>query len=280
MNQKPGACLLRVVLGFVVIGVLRVSSRADTQPTATDDQNYIVYQLRAGEDPSKVARMFHVTLEALLGLNQISDPHRLGVGATLKIPDPRATLVAELRTEKEGLQRQLAAAQGSVNELQTTVRGLESKLSDVRDTNETLQTQLVLYHTWRLGVIVAAATAGTLAVALLFALGKVHEGDRRRRLATKEIEILRTAVDKYRQLSAHFELRYQSIFHRVRLPAGKQARGQALRQRMDEDRARLDAIVAEAERDLKRATAALIPEPGPKPARGLLMWLSAARKNS
>src|SRR6202158_3112640 len=105
MNQKPGACLLRVVLGFVVIGVLRVSSRADTQPTATDDQNYIVYQLRAGEDPSKVARMFHVTLEALLGLNQISDPHRLGVGATLKIPDPRATLVGEVRTEKEAVTR-------------------------------------------------------------------------------------------------------------------------------------------------------------------------------
>jgi len=272
--------LLPVSLALSVMAFRPVASHAESSPPASDDQGDIVYQLRAGEDPSRVARMFHVSLEALLALNHINDPQRLGVGATLKIPDPRASVATELRTEKESLKKQLATAQSNVNELQATIRGLESKLTGVRDTNDTLQSQLLMYHAVRLGLIAAAATAGTLAIALLFALGRVHDSDRRRRLASNEVQILRTAVDKYRQLSAQFELRYQGIFHRVRLSAGKEARGQALRQRMDEDRARLDAIVAEAERDLKRATAALAPEPGPNPARGLLMWLSAARKNS
>src|SRR5690349_4031248 len=69
--------------------------------SAADEQNYIVYELRAGEDPSRVAKMFHVTPDELLALNHITDARRLSVGATLKIPDPRAALVAELRADKQ-----------------------------------------------------------------------------------------------------------------------------------------------------------------------------------
>ena len=83
----------------------RVAPAADPSP-ASDDQGSIEYQLRASEDPSKVAKMFHVTLDELLALNHITDPRRLTVGTTLKIPDPRASMVKQLSAEKHGLETQ------------------------------------------------------------------------------------------------------------------------------------------------------------------------------
>jgi LysM repeat protein len=274
----------------MIIGCIPSASALPAEPgqrstaataSAPEEENSIVYELRAGEDPSKVARMFHVTLDELLSLNHVADPRRLSVGATLKIPDPRATLVAELRAEKDGIQRQLSSAQGTINDLQKTVHRLESQISSVQDTNETLLSEAALYHIWRTGVMVTGSAAAVLAFALLIVWGKGRDTQRRYVLALRESEVLRTAVEKYRQLSAHFELRYQNIFHRVRLPPAKQARRQALSKAFAEDREQMDTILAEAEREIKRATAALQPEPSAaKYGKALLIRLSAARKNA
>src|SRR2546426_6614152 len=105
---RAGLALLVIGCSATAFGQAAEPGRR-TAPAAAaqqDDQDFVTYELRAGEDPSKVARMFHVTLDELLALNHIADPRRLSVGAMLKIPDPRAALVAELRAEKDGLQKQ------------------------------------------------------------------------------------------------------------------------------------------------------------------------------
>jgi LysM repeat protein len=44
--------------------------------------------VREGDTPEKIARQYEVSVEALLRANGISDPRRLQVGQTLKIPPP------------------------------------------------------------------------------------------------------------------------------------------------------------------------------------------------
>jgi LysM repeat protein len=288
MDLAHAASTIRTGLMLLLLGVAAASAQTlePRQPAAAeaaaapDEQSYITYELRPGEDPSKVARMFHVTLDELLSLNHIADPRRLSVGATLKIPDPRAALVGELRSEKDKLQRQLATAEGNIRELQKTVRGLESQISSVRDANETLQSELALYQIWRMAVMVSCGVSAALALAWLVAWGKGRDAERRYHLAARESAVRRAALEKYRQLSAQFELRYQSIFHRVRLPPGKQARRLALNKAFAEDRERMDAILAEAEREIKQATSELSPEPATKSAKALFIRLSAARKSA
>ncbi len=252
---------------------------AEDPGASTGDQTTIEYQLRANEDPSKVAKMFHVTLDELLALNHISDPRRLTVGTLLKIPDPRASLVRQLTSEKHGLETQLASAQTTIASLKTEADQLQSELADVRDLNESFRSEQALYHIWRIAVFVAGGSTVVLALALLLAWGKARDAERHAHVLEKEGDVMRAAVDKYRQLGAQFELKYQSLFHQVGLPSPVQARAQALRAAYDEDRDRLDAIVAEAERQIKGALAELSPKRDGRHADARMTSLAAARKS-
>lgn len=256
------------------------SRRADPGLADTsDDQPYIEYQLRANEDPSKVARMFHVSIEDLLTLNKISDPRRLTVGATLKIPDPRLQLVQQLREEKKTVTQQLAAAQADAATAQRSVQELRAQVADLRDTNEELRGQQALYHALRAAVAISGGTAVVLALAVFIAWAKSRDAERRHQAALRKADVLQTALEKYRQLSAQFELKYQSLFHQVGMPAPTQARAQALRAAFDEDRARLDAIVNEAEREIKGAVAELVRDRRMRAGKAALASLAAARKS-
>jgi LysM repeat protein len=271
---------VRVLLPLVVVACTGGLARA-AEPDADsgDDAPYIEYQLRPNEDPSKVAKMFHVTLESLMALNNISDPHRLAAGIMLKIPDPRASVVQQLQAEKAALETRLSTTQGGVAGLQKNINQLQGQVNDLREANDGLQTEHTLYQVWRSAVFVSGGTAIVLAFAVLVAWGKSRDAERRREAAHKQIEVLRVAVDKYRQLSAQFELKYQSLFHQVGMPAVLQTRAQALRGAYDDDRARLDAIVTEAEQQITNTLEKLSAkrEDGRSPAR--LAALAAVRKS-
>jgi len=60
-------------------------------------------------------------------------------------------------------------------------------------------------------------------------------------------------------------------------PSLAQTRAQALRAAYDDDRARLDAIVAEAERQIRGALAALSPKRETRQAEARMAPLAAAR---
>jgi hypothetical protein len=267
---------------FIVLASVALISRpslAEEAAAPADDQTFIEYQLRANEDPSKVAHMFHVTLAELLALNHIPDPRRLTVGTTLKIPDPRASMVQQLSAEKHGLETQLASAQANVTTLQTQTDQVQSQLTDLRELNESLRSEQALYHTWRIAVFIAGGAAVVLALGLLLAWGKARDAEQHAEVLQREAEVMRAAVDKYRQLGAQFELKYQSLFHQVGLPSAVQTRAQALRAAYDDDRARLDAIVTEAERQIKGALAELSPKRETRQAHTRMAQLAAARKS-
>jgi hypothetical protein len=269
------------LVALISVVWIRQPSVAEQVAAPADDQGFIEYQLRANEDPSKVARMFHVTVAELLALNHIVDARRLTVGTTLKIPDPRATAMKQLTAKKQALEAQLANSQAQVTTLQTQSDQLQAQLTDLRELNESLRGEQALYRTWRIAVFVAGGAAVVLAFGLLLAWGKAHDAARHVEVLQREAEVMRAAVDKYRQLSAQFELKYQSLFHQVGMPSPVLTRAQALRAAFDDDRARLDAIVADAERQIKGALAELSPKRKreARQAQARMTPLTAARKS-
>jgi LysM repeat protein len=54
-------------------------------PTPAPDQTYIV---KAGDNPASIAAQFHIKYEDLMAYNNITDPSKLQIGQTLKIPHP------------------------------------------------------------------------------------------------------------------------------------------------------------------------------------------------
>jgi len=285
--MRVSHCHTAVELALLLTLLVPVATRAEmpgrgravavgVPPEAND---YIEYQLRPGEDPSKVARMFHVTIEELLALNHISDPRRLGVGALLRIPDPRASMLAQLRQEKDALEQQSAAGQTQLNVQEQTIRDLESQATRLRRANEALQHNEFLYKLWQAAVLVSVAVALILGFSLVAVRARMHVQDKRLTLANKQLELLRIAIDKYRKLGGQFELRCQSLFHQVAPPGNVQPKAQTLRCAYEDDCTRLDAIVAEAEREITKVLGSVQPEAGPKSAKALMMRLSTVRKS-
>lgn len=269
---------------LALLGMLLIVPRAllaDTEevaPVPADEQSFIEYQLRPNEDPSKVAHMFHVPLEDLLALNHVADARRLAAGSTLRIPDPRAALVKRLSTEKTGVERQLAGAQAEVTALKNSLGQLHAELADLRAANEEMRGEQTLYRVWRTAVFVSGGIAAALALGLLLIWAKAREAERHNAILLKEAEVMHTAFEKYRLLGGQFELKYQSLFHQVGLPPAVQHRAHALRAAYEEDRAHLDAVVADAEREIKDALAGLSNKRESAHAAVRLAAVTAARK--
>jgi LysM repeat protein len=283
MNMQRNLALAGCILSFTLIARLSVGAEAaDVGSPANaggDTNDYIEYQLRPGEDPGKVARMFHVTLAELLAANHISDPRRISSGVPLRIPDPRAAMLAQMRTQKDALAQQVTAAQTKISAQEKAVADLESQVTRLRGANRELQRDEMLFKVWQAAVLVSAAMALLLGVALFAVRTRVRMQAKRLTIASKQIAVLQAAVDKYRQLGAQFELRYQNLFHQVSAPGGALPKAQDLRRTYEDDCAQLDAIVAEAEREISAAVNATAEET-PKQVRTALLRLNTARRSS
>ena len=62
-----------------------------TKTTKVPDSGKI-YTVVKGDNPVTIARHLHVKYEALLELNQITDPRKLQIGQKLHIPEQEATV--------------------------------------------------------------------------------------------------------------------------------------------------------------------------------------------
>src|SRR5262249_12881657 len=156
---------------FALEGTDAVAPVAAEAPGAQpDDQPYLLYQLRPGEDPSKVAKTFQIPLEELLAINSIGDPHRLAAGATLRVPDGRAKRLMELRDENVRLDREAMSARSRIDALEHQVRDLDAEVADLHRVNEGLAERQSWYATMRAALLVATLFALALAIALLLTL--------------------------------------------------------------------------------------------------------------
>ncbi|HZR80626.1 MAG TPA: LysM peptidoglycan-binding domain-containing protein [Candidatus Binatia bacterium] len=223
----------------------RASAEADAPApppdhVTTDDEGFIVYPLRSGDDPAQVARLFGVSIDDLLAVNGIRDPRRLAVGAILRIPDPRAARLARLSAENEAMDRALAEARADVAALNQRLAALADDVASLQRDNAALQSRLTRYGVWRAGTIVAALAALVLAVALALARQRAQRATRKSDRALREGAALRAAVDKYRALGGQLELKYQRLFA-SRPSSEVEADVRGMRRAYEQDLAALDA---------------------------------------
>jgi LysM repeat protein len=73
------------------LATLPPTTAAPATTTTVVPQEYVV---QAGDSLSKIAKMFGVTVAALVAANAIQDPDKIAEGQRLKIPTPTATTVA------------------------------------------------------------------------------------------------------------------------------------------------------------------------------------------
>lgn len=208
----------------------------------------IRYVLRAGEDPSRVARMFNVPLEELLARNGIRDASRLAVGTVLEIPDPRATRVQELRAELDELRARVETLTAEAAASRERADRLAAELETVRSERDALESRLTLYEALRVFALIMLGVAVLLAAALLVVVARVRDEARRRIATLKHTEALRAAVERYRGLAGQLELKYHNLYRQ--LPAdgeGLAAATKALREAYDMERADVEADVARSE---------------------------------
>ena len=68
------------------------------------------YKVRRGDNLSRIARRYRISMDALMSFNEIDDPHRIFVGQILKIPQSPAVVAARKRKSKSVLVADASAA--------------------------------------------------------------------------------------------------------------------------------------------------------------------------
>jgi len=95
------------VMSFVVIGLLSCAAPPPCDcgheaaapaedASAVSDRPAIVHEVRSGDTLAWIAQGYGVTIEAIARINEIRDPHSIGVGQRLRLP-PGAELVHAVR---------------------------------------------------------------------------------------------------------------------------------------------------------------------------------------
>jgi len=248
MRSRPDSFARRggpVIAASLVVGLAGlVGVVAAHAQEAVDPDAPILYELRSGEDPSRVARMFRVPLDELLARNEIADPSRLRVGTVLEIPDPRASIVRALRRDRHQLRAQVASLTTASSEQRERAQRLASELDDARTERDDFESRLGFYRVARVFAAVVLCVALGLAVALFLAVARARDEARRRIATLKQVDALRGAVDRYRNLAAQLELKYHNLY---RQPAAAPSASEALRTAYDEERASLEEEVGRGE---------------------------------
>jgi chaperonin cofactor prefoldin len=191
--------------------------------------------------------MFRIPVEELLRRNGIRDASRLRVGTVLEIPDPRAVLVQELRSEQDGLRSTVQELRGSLEEQRARVGALEDELRRTAAERDALQGRLSLYAAVKVVTGIALLAVLALAGALLLAVARLRDESRRRLATLKHVESLRAAVERYRSLGGQLELKYHNLYRQSPSDQSTEAAAQALRATYDVERAGLEARIAESE---------------------------------
>jgi LysM repeat protein len=260
-SRAQGFCRVLVPLALTLLLAPRPSyAQEATDPADGARDTTLRYEIRPGDDPARVARIFQVPVAELLQRNGIRDPSHLKVGAVLEIPDSRAVLVRDLRTRQGQLDATVAELRRTVADEQARSSRAEDELRATSADRDALARRVLLYRTGTIAAGVASCAALALALALVAALARLRAEVARRASTVKHAESLRAAVDRYRILGARLELKYQSLYREAAAEVSTRSAAEALRDAYDDERTALEAEIA-------RSAAALAAEDKPAPRR-------------
>lgn len=174
------------------------------------------YTVRPGDSLGSLAGTFGIQVSDIARANRIDPDAVLMVGQTLRIPNPFAARMRELRTENEKLSTDLAAAHGRADTAVATRDNLKTQVAQLTAASNELEQEVRALPWWRGAVYTSAIIAllmlgvATLATVEWFVL-------RRRFVAVADMNAsLRRLDQRYRTLLAKAELRMQELYGRRR----------------------------------------------------------------
>lgn len=174
------------------------------------------YTIRPGDSLGSLAATFGIHVSDIARANRIAPNAVLMVGQALRIPNPFAARMRELRAENEKLSTNLAAAHSHADTAVATRDKLKTQVAQLTATSHELEQEVRTLPWWRGAVYTSAIIAllmlgvATLAIIEWFVL-------RGRFVAVADMnDSLRRLDQRYRTLLAKAELRMQELYGRRR----------------------------------------------------------------
>jgi LysM repeat protein len=195
---------------------------AARKPTVTGfDNGDIAYVVRSGETLGAIAAMFHVDAADLAHANRLRADDELLSGQRLRVPNPFAGQdkalkgqVQRLSDEIQQFHQKIEAAEGEKRRLQSSSSDLTAELQESRHDAETLPWWRNLAYA---GAVISVVLVG-LALLMLFDWLLLR---RRFRTLAQMNESLRRLDQKYKEILAKAELRFQQLYGRRRTAVGQ-----------------------------------------------------------
>jgi|GEM_PF-407419 len=186
-----------------------------SQPRRTNGD--VIYIVRPGDTLGAIADNFHVSLAELIRHNRAYADGRLVSGATLRIPNPFSAQLHDLSERIAALQTQQALLQTQLQEARQQQQGLTNQVQSLSVQRQNLQREVRVLPWWRrvtavaLGAVVLMLGITGLALLEWFRMRAWFSA------LARANERLRALDERYRNLVAKAELRFQQLYGRRRL---------------------------------------------------------------
>lgn len=190
-----------------------IPSAAQSRRTNGD----VIYIVRPGDTLGAIADNFHVSLAELVRHNRASADGRLVSGTSLRIPNPFSAQVHDLGEQLTGLQTRQAALQAQLQGTRQHQQELINQLQLLSAERQSLQHEVEVLPWWRrltavaLGAVVLMLGITGLALLEWFRMRAWFSA------LARANERLRALDERYRNLVAKAELRFQQLYGRRRI---------------------------------------------------------------
>lgn len=177
----------------------------------------VIYIVRPGDTLGAIADNFHIPLAELIRHNRAYADGRLVDGTSLRIPNPFSAQVRDLGEQLTGLQTRQAALQAQLQRAQQRQHELINQLQALTAERQSLQREVEVLPWWRrltavaLGAVVLMLGITGLALLEWFRMRAWFSA------LARANERLRALDERYRNLVAKAELRFQQLYGRRRL---------------------------------------------------------------
>lgn len=176
----------------------------------------LTYTIRPGDTPGSIADAFHIGAADLLRANHMPADAILRIGAVLRIPNPYARQVDELRAQVAKLGDELESARRKTEAMENDSSIARGRIDDLAASNLELQREVRSLPWWRTAAMTAGAVTALMLGITVLALLDWFLTRRRFRTLAQMNESLRRLDQKYKEIMAKAELRFQQLYGRRR----------------------------------------------------------------
>ncbi len=188
------------------------------------DNGDLTYTIRPGDTTGSIAGMFRVKTAELMRTNHLAADEILRIGMVLRVPNPYAGQVDDLKAQVAKLGDELEIARRKTEAIERQASSARGRIDELAASNRDLGREVRLLPRWRTAALVAGAAVVLMLVITAIALLDWFLTRRRFLVLAQMNESLRRLDQKYQAIMAKAELRFQQLYGRRRqgIPEGQE----------------------------------------------------------